>query len=79
MPRREKDDLEEMMRMFRADAEWERQRRFGRRALFVIAVAAAIWYGWACQRACIADQDGCAAAMEKYDGYRPVPQLSTGR
>jgi hypothetical protein len=65
-----KDDVE-MMRIFHADAEWERQKRFGRRALLVIAFAAAIWYGWMCQSACIADQAGCQAAMREYDGYRP--------
>jgi hypothetical protein len=77
--RDERKDEQEMVRMFHADAEWERQKRFGRRALLALAFAAAIWYGWLCQEACIADQAGCRAAMSKYDGYPISPPLAISK
>jgi hypothetical protein len=43
------------------------------RIAWALVFAAALWYGIACQRACIADQDGCRAAMIRYDGFVPAP------
>ncbi len=36
-----------------------------------LVFAAALWYGIVCQRACVADQYGCRAALIKYDGFIP--------
>jgi hypothetical protein len=65
--RNERKYADEMMRMFRVDAEWERQRRFGRRVCLVLAMAAII-YGYFVGRACTQVPE-CTAAMVKYDGY----------
>ena len=41
------------------------------RIAWALVFVIALWYGIACQRACIADQYGCQAAMVKYDGFLP--------
>jgi len=43
------------------------------RIAWAVVFALALWYGVVCQRACIADQDGCRAALIKYDGFVPAP------